>query len=70
MLGDMAMRWTRLHTQHDYVRHIHAFAAFLRRSPETATAKDVRRFQLHQREHGIGSPSSAPQYRRCASCLK
>ena len=54
MLDDMAMRALRSRTQHDYVRHVCAFAAFLGRSPETATAEDVRRFQLHQREHGIG----------------
>ncbi len=30
------------------------FAAFLARSPDTATAEDVRRFQLHQRENGVG----------------
>ena len=54
MLDDMAMRSTRARTQHDYVRHVRAFAAFLGRSPDTATAEDVRRFQLHQREHGVG----------------
>ncbi len=54
MLDDMAMRSMRSRTQHDYVRHVRAFAAFLRRSPETATAEDVRRYQLHQREHGVG----------------
>ncbi|KQM90087.1 hypothetical protein ASE77_15815 [Sphingomonas sp. Leaf226] len=43
MLDDMAMRSMRSRTQHDYVRHVRAFAAFLRRSPETATAEDVRR---------------------------
>ena len=51
MLGDMAMRAMRVRTQHDYVRHVRAFAAFLGRSPATG---DVRRFQLHQREHGVG----------------
>ena len=54
MLDDMAMRAMGLRTQHDYVRHVRAFAAFLRRSPDTATAKDVRRFQLDQREHNVG----------------
>ncbi len=53
MLDDMAMRSMRERTQHDYVRHVRAFAAFLRRSPDTATASDVRRFQVHQREHGV-----------------
>jgi integrase/recombinase XerD len=41
-------------TRHDYVRHDRAFAGFLGRSPDTATADDVRRFQVHQREHGVG----------------
>jgi integrase/recombinase XerD len=53
MLDDMAMRAMRSRTQHDYVRHVCAFAALLGRSPDTATADDVRRFQLYQREHGI-----------------
>ena len=44
MLDDIAMRMMRSRTQHDYVRHVRAFAAFLGRSPDTATAKDVRRF--------------------------
>ena len=54
MLDDMAMPSMGARTQHDYIRHVRAFAAFLRRSPDTATAEDVRRFQLHQREHGVG----------------
>ncbi|MBX9858673.1 MAG: tyrosine-type recombinase/integrase, partial [Sphingomonas sp.] len=53
MIEDMAIRAMRARTQHDYVRHVRAFAAFLGRSPDTATAEDVRRFQLHQREHGV-----------------
>ena len=54
MLDDMAMRAMGSRTQHDYVRHVRAFAGFLGRSPDTATAEDVRRFQRHQREHGAG----------------
>ena len=53
MLDDMAMRRMGSRTQHDYVRHVRAFAGFLARSPDTATAEDLRRFQLHQREHGV-----------------
>ena len=53
MLDDMAMRAMGSRTQHDYVRHVCAFAAFLGRSPDTATAEDVRRFQLHQREDRV-----------------
>jgi len=57
MLDDMAMRAMGSRTQHDYVRHVCAFAAFLGRSPDTATAEDVRRFQLHQREDRVGESS-------------
>ena len=57
MLDDMAMRAMGSRTQHDYVRHVFAFAAFLGRSPDTATAEDVRRFQLHQREDRVGESS-------------
>ena len=54
MLDDMAMRAMGSRTQHDDVRHVCAVAAFLGRSPDTATAEDVRRFQLHQREDRVG----------------
>ena len=37
MLDDMAMRAMGARTQHDCVRHVRAFAAFLKRSPDTAT---------------------------------
>jgi len=57
MLDDMAMRALRSRTQHDYVRHVRTFAAFLGRSPDTATAEDVRRFQLHQHESGASAPT-------------
>ena len=48
----MAMRALRSRTQHDYVRQARTFAAFLGRSPDTATAEDIRWFQLHQHESG------------------
>jgi len=57
MLDDMAMRALRSRTQHDYVRHVRTFAAFLGRSPDTATAEDIRRFQLHQHESGASAPT-------------
>ncbi len=60
MLDDTAMRTMRSRTQHDYVRHVRAFAAFLGRSPDTATAEDVRRFQFYQREHGAGEERANP----------
>ncbi len=46
-----------VHTQHDFVRHARRFAAFLGRSPDTATSDDIRRYPLHQHENGV-SPST------------
>jgi integrase/recombinase XerD len=57
MLEDMAMRGLRSHTQHDYIRFVRGFTAFLGRSPDTARAEDIRRFQVHQRESGVQPPT-------------
>ena len=57
MLEDMAMRGLRTDTQRDYVRFVSSFAAFLRRSPDTATGEDIRRFQVHQAAGGMQPPS-------------
>jgi integrase/recombinase XerD len=57
MLEDMAMRGLREDTQRDYIRFVKTFAAFLGRSPETASAEDLRRFQVHQRESGVQPPT-------------
>src|SRR5438128_9437170 len=45
------------HTRSGYVRHVRAFAAFIGRSPDTATAEDLRLFQLHQTQIGVQPPS-------------
>jgi len=39
MLEDMAVRKFGEKTRHDYIRHVEAFARFLGRSPDTATAE-------------------------------
>jgi integrase/recombinase XerD len=57
MLEDMAMRSLRSATQRDYIRSVRGFAAFLKRAPDTATAEDIRRFQLHQHESGVQAPT-------------
>src|SRR6266403_242716 len=57
MLEDMAMRGLREETQRDYIRFVRSFAVFLSRSPETATAEDIRRFQVHQAESGVQPPT-------------
>jgi hypothetical protein len=51
------MRGLRSGTQREYIRFVRSFAAFLKRSPDTATAEDIRRFQLHQHESGVQSPT-------------
>src|SRR5580692_4331290 len=53
MLEDMATRGLRQDTQRDYIRFVRSFAEFLRRPPDTATAEDIRRFQVHQAETGV-----------------
>jgi integrase/recombinase XerD len=57
MLEDMAMRGLREDTQRDYIRFVKNFAAFLGRSPDTATAEDIRRFQVYQHENGAQPPT-------------
>src|SRR6266849_9923481 len=57
MIEDMMVRGFSEETRNDYVRHVRAFTAFIRRPPDTATAEDLRRFQLHQRQSGIQPPS-------------
>ena len=57
MLEDMTVRRIGEKTRSNYIRHIAAFTAFPGRSPDTATAEDVRRFQVHLTGTGVG-PSS------------
>ena len=47
MIEDMTIRKLAPKTQQGYIRAIKDFAAFLGRSPDTASFEDVRRFQLH-----------------------
>ena len=57
MLEDMAVRKFGEKTRHDYIRHVETFASFLGRSPDTATAEDVRRYQVHLTESGVQPPT-------------
>ncbi len=47
MIDDMRMRKLEPKTQDAYVRAVRKLAAFLGRSPDTATVEDLRSFQLH-----------------------
>ena len=57
MIEDMTVRGFNEETRSDYIRHVRAFAAFIGRSPDTATAEDLRLFQLHQTQSGMQPPS-------------
>ena len=57
MIDDMTARRFKEKVQKDYVRHVRNFAAFLGRSPDTATSDDLRRFQLHMAQQQV-SPST------------
>jgi integrase/recombinase XerD len=52
MIEDMAARKLNPHTQRSHISSCKRFAAWLKRSPDTATADEVRRFQLHLIESG------------------
>ena len=57
MIEDMTGRSFGEKTRNDYIRHVKTFTAFLDRSPDTATAEDLRGFQLHQRRTGVRPPT-------------
>ena len=50
LIDDMTMRRFSPATQRNYIRDVGRFATFLGRSPDTATADEVRRFQIEQRD--------------------
>jgi integrase/recombinase XerD len=53
MIEDMNARKLGAHSQRSHISSCKRFAAFLKRSPDTATPDDVRRFQLHLAESGM-----------------
>ena len=52
MIEDMNARKLCAGTQKGHIRSCKRFAAFSKRSPATATAEDIRRFQVHLSETG------------------
>src|SRR5262245_3506353 len=56
MIEDMTIRKLAPKTQQGYIRTIKTFAAFLGRSPDTASPEEMRRFQLHLAENGAQAP--------------
>jgi len=53
MIEDMTARKLCAGTQRGHILSCKRFAAFLKRSPDTATLEDIRRFQLHLAETGL-----------------
>ena len=53
MLEDMHLRKLEPKTQTCYVRAVRRLAEFLGRSPDTATAEELRLFQLHLVDQGV-----------------
>jgi integrase/recombinase XerD len=53
MIEDMNARKLCAGTQRGHIRSCKRFAAFLKRSPDTATLEDIRLFQLHLAEAGM-----------------
>ena len=57
LIDDMNMRRFSRETQRNYLRDVGRFATFLGRSPDAASADDLRRFQVEQREAGVPVPT-------------
>jgi site-specific recombinase XerD len=57
MVEDMRMRKLEPKTQANYLRAVRRLAVFLKASPDTATAEDLRRFQMHLVDEG-SSPTT------------
>ena len=57
IIEDVTIRKLASQTQHNYVQRVKHFAAFLGRSPDTASFEDVRRYQLHLAAGGTGIPT-------------
>ncbi len=57
LIDDMTMRRFSRETQRNYIRDVGRFATFLGGLPDTATADDLRRFQVEQRDAGVPVPT-------------
>lgn len=53
MIEDMRLRKLATHTQSGYIRAVRHFAGWLGRSPDTASAEELRRYQLHCVDRGV-----------------
>jgi integrase/recombinase XerD len=56
MIEDMTSRRLAPRTQQAYIRAVKSFSAFLGRSPDQASAEDLRRYHLHLASSGTTTP--------------
>jgi len=57
MINDMNVRNFVPDIQREYIRAVKNLTIFLRRSPDSATAEELRAFQLHMTETGVRPPT-------------
>ena len=57
MIEDMTIRKFMPKTRASYIRAVRNFAVFLGRSPDSANAEDLRRYQLHLASSGVSGSS-------------
>ena len=57
MIEDMTIRKLAPQTQASYIRAVRNFTVFLGRSPDQASAEDLRRYQLHLASSGVSVPN-------------
>ena len=57
LIEEMNLRRFSRETQRNYLRDVGRLATFLGRRPDTATAQDLRRFQVEQRQAGVPVPT-------------
>jgi site-specific recombinase XerD len=55
MIDDMTIRGIGQKTQEDYIRAVKNFTRFFGASPDRAGFEDLRRYQLHMRNQGVGA---------------
>ena len=70
MIEDMSLRKLSVKTQTAYIRAVVKLTRFLGRSPDTATAEDLRLFQLDMSETGVSSITMNAPSPAYDSCLK
>ena len=57
LIDEMTLRRFSHETQRNYLRDVGRLATFLGRRPDTATADDLRRFQVEQQDAGVPVPT-------------